>query len=534
MTTPSSLGWVEESERSPWRQFFNLVAKRKDPLKVGDWIDLGADMAAETARLIGTNGHFMVRADYETVYSFLEKCEAAEEVGRVITGSPGIGKSVFLVELYLLIESKVYKFHDAEQFSRSEHLAVLLTSQKPCDNPWALIDSPAQAVSEPPRRLINNDKIFSVFASSPNPIHYGPWINETGAQTLVMDLWTDSDLPLGEGGRPTLTKKEEVTPSKPLYQKYGPCIRDLLKASTTPSSYEDSLDTALIKMHDNLLSTFQSSFLQNSDLPIEILPHTLFIIPRLELQESGERKCIHTVKIKCPLVLQKLCDITQKRDTMENRRRYSAISPFPEMSSLAGVYFEKIAIDMLRLKDKDGAKISVLPMVQLDPRNRNRYTFSRSESSRTAGFEFPAQKCAVKPLPPVNSEVPLLVGEMYVPTARNNPLFDAILLTRRRIMLKTPGRSIESFRVTIWVFQMTISPDHGGSAQGCKLISDYRKHFLKANPKSTCEIKYVLVVPRKQHSKYTWDVPAGVKDVSIILLTPGLDTPIPRTSDLGS
>lgn len=101
----------------------------------------------------------------------------------------------------------------------------------------------------------------------------------------------------------------------------------------------------------------------------------------------------------------------------------------------------------------------------------------------------------------------------YVPSVPNFPLFDSFLidfsLSRRERI------------VTIWVFQMTVAPRHGGSAQGFpiirKLIAALQGR-LKAEASSrkskpstvpTIRVRYVLVGPDSPSSARGWNMPKG-------------------------
>ena len=89
-------------------------------------------------------------------------------------------------------------------------------------------------------------------------------------------------------------------------------------------------------------------------------------------------------------------------------------------------------------------------------------------------------------------------NKYYVPTAVNNPLLDLFTINQ------------DQDTAVISIFQITISPEHEGSAQGYLSIREIMAHMHKLlKPrKPNFEIAYFLVCPEGT-SQHKWQMPAG-------------------------
>jgi len=103
------------------------------------------------------------------------------------------------------------------------------------------------------------------------------------------------------------------------------------------------------------------------------------------------------------------------------------------------------------------------------------------------------------------SDVTLDTDKYYIPIAANNPLFDSFTINHDR-----DGRT-----AVISIFQITISPRHGGSGDGYRSIRKIMirvSELLKgaeADPKPAIKVTYFLVCPGSK--KYKWQMPVGWK-----------------------
>lgn len=100
---------------------------------------------------------------------------------------------------------------------------------------------------------------------------------------------------------------------------------------------------------------------------------------------------------------------------------------------------------------------------------------------------------------------------LYVPTKRNNPLFDAFFLEQP---------DPES-HVIVWVFQMTIAKDHGASGTGFKLLQKLERKLSSLIKDRTVEFRYVLVAPIPfgvSRQAVNWHMPMDVQPNQVFVL----------------
>ena len=88
----------------------------------------------------------------------------------------------------------------------------------------------------------------------------------------------------------------------------------------------------------------------------------------------------------------------------------------------------------------------------------------------------------------------------YIPTASDNPLFDSFTIHRNQ----------DKSTAVISIFQVTISPKHGGSAEGYLLIRKIIAHVrdLLEGREDPVKIEYILVCP-EDRSQHQWQMPVG-------------------------
>jgi hypothetical protein len=106
-------------------------------------------------------------------------------------------------------------------------------------------------------------------------------------------------------------------------------------------------------------------------------------------------------------------------------------------------------------------------------RQRERSYASFSTGPLTLEFDVPQRKS--------------LADYFWIPMAPNNPLFNAFV-----IEFKDSAQKIDA---VVWILQMTLSKDYGGSSEGyqwIKLIKTEVKEAMKVN---NVIVKYVLVSP---------------------------------------
>jgi len=108
-------------------------------------------------------------------------------------------------------------------------------------------------------------------------------------------------------------------------------------------------------------------------------------------------------------------------------------------------------------------------------------------------------------------------SSLVIPRASNNPLFDAVFVEL--------GQEDVSPRATIWVFQITMLTDYGGSAKGYEDIAEIKRlvnimlvdaekderSTKRRKQRAEVEVRYVFVCPvtEDERMKRTWTMPEG-------------------------
>jgi len=126
--------------------------------------------------------------------------------GVVVTGQPGIGKTMFLY--YILIHrilhgqptafqptsSHTLIFHHSRAEIFGEHTTI---DSLAYPGAWALSDSNAD-VYQPRREFVElHNRFFLVQATSSQPSRWKAWSQQRRAKLAVMDFWTWSEIYIG-------------------------------------------------------------------------------------------------------------------------------------------------------------------------------------------------------------------------------------------------------------------------------------------------------------------------------------------------
>ncbi|KAG9224244.1 hypothetical protein CCMSSC00406_0004743 [Pleurotus cornucopiae] len=242
MTTtsaPEACGWTKLPPRHP----LSLLATKwwgKSPEDVasGTTITLtssGKEIQWKTT-FLDTDGRIVVRQEYEDLYERLQICDSSRTHGRVISGSPGIGKSVFFCSM-----PSSCAFERRKPLSTSVHSNAYPSSSRmsflPSYRIWSLVDTPAKGGS-PPLGITMPDVFFTVHAASPNRHHYGEWTSQHGGVILIMNPWSIEELYAGflDASRVDIAQASKDC---------GPCIRDIIINRLNPGAFETQTKATL-------------------------------------------------------------------------------------------------------------------------------------------------------------------------------------------------------------------------------------------------------------------------------------------------
>jgi len=176
---------------------------------------------------------------------------------------------------------------------------------------------------------------------------------------------------------------------------------------------------------------------------------------------------------------------------------------------LAGWFFEAIVHHKFATGWEDQPRPQPI-LMESDNRNHPAFSIDLSSPSPTPGTSlssFTPLRADARTVVSVNlagglGDVTLDTDKYYIPNVTNNALFDSFVIDHDR----------DRRTVVISIFQITISPRHGGSADGYHLI---RKIMIRvgallkeAGLDATIKVAYFLVHPDSK-PKHKWEMPAG-------------------------
>ncbi|KAG9310264.1 hypothetical protein JVU11DRAFT_9382 [Chiua virens] len=145
----------------------------------------------------------LITQEYEDTYIELKK--EAYRYGAIVTGQPGIGKTIF--DIYILVrrlgakQAVVLQFPNGHPCYALFHYEVTyhnITTQNPLANAptflWALCDS-NHNVQQPAGIFYGKwDKIRIIQTTSPQESRWKAWKKQQGAEIYVMDIWSEDEL----------------------------------------------------------------------------------------------------------------------------------------------------------------------------------------------------------------------------------------------------------------------------------------------------------------------------------------------------
>ncbi|KAF9024986.1 hypothetical protein BDZ89DRAFT_1068623 [Hymenopellis radicata] len=284
----------------------------------------------------------LVRQEYADFYDPLIEASKFENSLRVIMGSPGIGKSVFLI--YILIrrlmagQPTVLVLDDVPMLFRFDGTYTLITpsplydplhvieSDNPSLRPWILIDAP-KTPTLPAPWLTNPLYGFPILATSPEEQRYKSLLKYVANACLwIMQVWNEQDL---MAVIPSLldpivgVDAKVVTTS--LIQDYGHCIGDIARAIHSRVAVLRDREKALCAIKDQT-------------------PHCLFIVGRagsigdLALRDNHP----YTVDIKSQAIFAALMQADLRISLITARQIYKACHSNMESNILAAWSYKRL------------------------------------------------------------------------------------------------------------------------------------------------------------------------------------------------
>ena len=219
---------------------------------------------------------------------------------------------------------------------------------------------------------------------------------------------------------------------------------------------------------------------------------------------DSDRYDLWELKFKSIRIAKEVAVLMRLEEDQQLRETYTLLYTTPCDSTLAGCVFEAIAHRMLPrcLSDRTMPR----PILMVSEKKIPPLFSMCSPSARHASLSSLASPHGhTMDVTRVDftrglSNVTLDDDRYYIPTASNNPLFDSFTIRRDR----------DKNTVVISIFQITISPKHGGSAEGYLLIRKIIAHVrdLLEGREDPVKIEYILVCP-EDRSQHQWQMPVG-------------------------
>ncbi|KAI0045379.1 hypothetical protein FA95DRAFT_127244 [Auriscalpium vulgare] len=514
------------------------------------------------AYLAETLDRIFVRESYEELLvRILKLMQRRPEAGVVVTGQPGIGKTIFLWfallkiiglgqpvvigwqpdEFYLFYGGKVYVPKLLTPFKFS----LLPQGAKPL---WALIDAAAGLTAG----NLMNRKIFPVFASSPAPNRYREWIKQRGGLSWGLPLWS----------------LEELVTGFKLYKRYNEFHALVVATLAKTALPTDTTHTCLSYVNDAL--TMISNLRESAAEPLAAAEHPADTVIQAAVELAVEQvgfiprdvnrilwRRRHVSDAAYVESFDNIIDLVSAMNAggipaMTTSHRITSITPTADHPQLDDdqflVAFKSVSIEQ-QLADAWGEAYRLFSTCQEYPAAASlmadwafetishRYLYQGPPETlelykmKSDGGDTP--KYTIDTTPPrapsflpvrhrreavvLNFSDPLLDvvdGNYNMPIKSSNPFFDALFVD------VASGDDGGDRRVTVWVLQMTTADEAQGSSRGYVLIrnamraarssTEARKQGdakrFKVDP--SVQVNYVLICPDDGKQR-TWQMPSG-------------------------
>ncbi|KIL59542.1 hypothetical protein M378DRAFT_169206 [Amanita muscaria Koide BX008] len=509
----------------------------------------------------------LVRESYITMFDtvWAQAIISNGRIGVIITGQPGIGKTLFLYYLLirLLQRKQVVLFSpDGEALYLFYHDQVYSTRVGSIDESlplplfnsnvfiWSLFD--IRKPNEPERFLVTYP-CLPVQTASPDPIRYKIWNKERMPLRTGLPLWTRDELARGLqhqlryhslfAALHEACSSTNPSDSDPLDVYFG--VRALLEEhyneedSVQPSP-EDAinylLDVAIDRFGYSARDVFGTVFcypgiteshemafnIGYADLSAAVLAlskqegSSNLISNRILALSPVDRGPLLTVSwevdFKSSWVAKSVLRKLNEAEIEEIRQQIRFLRNIPEAGGLVGWMLEPLAHRYITSSTND----LVLFNMSSDGVDPPHFTLSQDPPNQrlTKGKRTVVRLQAV-----ANLSNCLEHKSYYIPDDPNFPLFDAFTID-----LDYANKS-----ATLWILQMTTSRKHGGSAKGYRkireIIAILKNHLQEGRPQKKhkksktaaeqaaplVQVRYILIVPKDepQSRNLQWNLPKG-------------------------
>ncbi|EDR03255.1 uncharacterized protein LACBIDRAFT_307487 [Laccaria bicolor S238N-H82] len=440
-------------------------------------LDIGID---------GLISKLWIRAEYIRVFnsvnahydepSFVGKAPCA-----VVTGQPGIGKSVwvyyalrrcfaerrpviwyFKQRCHLFVEEGVYEMPN--DFQRAELKSFI----------WTFVDSDEDSVGIPDYLVPRGTPLFVIFSTSPRRARWSR-LHKTVMAPLVaiMNPWKRKEILRAASIYPLGRINESRT--NEIFDQLGPTPRLCIEYQLDPNAlslYEKDICTALSKVTSKDLELLLVAA-GNGGLGIDSMFDTIALLTRQSLDDAYSPGMATPIT---PYIQSRLSYQFRNLERKELLRLYKTFAKVREGRKMAGVFFEALAQRNLQ----EGITLEVVPMVKLDEaRNGVPQWCSRHVSTINSKPEEQRMVALNIDIDPIRTEefaenkrLSLARDVMYVPEADNKVALNSFIWLNEGL----------------FIFQFTTAEAHG--------LLDFFKEYVDPFP-SSCKILFI-VGPKQQ------------------------------------
>jgi hypothetical protein len=241
-------------------------------------------------------------------------------------------------------------------------------------------------------------------------------------------------------------------------EAYGSSARDVYTAIFSPAFFENRITRALAGLkYDTLRDTVVRLIRVEAS---DTASHAIFSMRGADDRPAHDRRDLgFKVEFKSHTIRSMVLKHLEFLHHLDAAIMIKEMKDLPPSSSFAGVLYEGYAATELASgkpssglvsmveKGKTTFFVPITPDTVVSPFNRVR---ERSYVSLTGPLPFN--------VPPEKS----LADYFWIPMAPNSPLFDAFVIEFKD--------SNQKFYAIVWILQMTLSKEHGGSSEGYPLI----------------------------------------------------------------
>ncbi|KAF8519742.1 hypothetical protein BU17DRAFT_47470 [Hysterangium stoloniferum] len=395
---------------------------------------------------------------YDTILADTHK-EGQRRSAFLVTGQPGIGKSLFL--LYLLFrrleeQEPVALQIDADEFVLFSMNGVSVHSGKTSfadyipKGAWALSDSWGEVLW--PCSAFQSPRAHVIHTSSPSSHRWKDWVKRLSADMYIMDIWS-----LEELRTLFIVSGFDVEDGVALAEKYGPnprIIIDLLIKPTKEETYLDDVQKGAVTLASHFPSVFLD--LENLDFSSNISSKIFTVRPGNPISR------VPVLYIPTPFLARTLGVAVSGQTAAQQYSFFSLLSGHPSLRSAAGWLFENYG----HVCFSGPIPASLQGYLPGDPNPHPIPTPSRMISGTTALQTIqPPFNFYWRPLKPNFSGVDALIRSGNV----------------------------------VWALQFTISASHGSATKGLNEVSKIMNH------KSGVEWRLVIVGPKRREAESARD-----------------------------